>query len=112
MSCIVLLENVNEKLVRINFQVQNIGGQFGQEIVQLYIKAEECRLSQPPKMLKGFEKVGLMPGETTNVGFILDQDDLSFYDSALDTWVAGSGIHEVMVGSSSRNILLRDRFEC
>jgi beta-glucosidase len=97
--------------IRISVDVRNTGRRAGQEVVQLYLHDVQSSLHRPDKELKAFEKVRLQPGETKTVTFVLDREALSFYDPAQKQWVAEPGEFEVLVGSSSRQIQLRGRFE-
>lgn len=43
-------------------------------------------------------------GESKTVSFKIDKNDLSFYDTNSNKWIAEPGEFEAMVGSSSRDI--------
>ncbi len=90
--------------INVSIDVRNTGDREGKETVQLYVRDIESRLPRPPKELKGFRKVNLLPGEKKTVGFTLGTDALSFYDPELKQWTAEPGEFEVMAGSSSRDI--------
>ncbi len=96
--------------VRVFIQVKNTGEMAGQEVVQLYLNDVIASVSRPVKMLRGFQKVALQPGESKPVEFILTPDDLSLLDRSL-TRVVEPGKFEVMVGSSSESIRARGHFE-
>ncbi len=64
----------------------------------------------PPKQLRGFQKAFLEPGQTERVSFHLDQRALSYWDTDAHDWVVQNGTYHIMVGSSSRDIRLRDSF--
>jgi len=83
----------------------------GAEVVQLYIHDVEASVERPPKELKGFKKVHLKPGEKETVTFSLSKRDLSFWDERTNSWTMEKGQFEVLVGSSSRDIRQRGRFE-
>jgi beta-glucosidase len=95
--------------IGVSVDVKNTGTRAGKEVIQLYVRDMECSLMRPPKELKAFAKVLLQPGETQKVQFTLDEGALSFYDPAVDHWVAEAGDFEVLVGSSSRDIRLSGR---
>ncbi len=79
-------------------------------MVQLYVSDLKSSLPRPPKELKGFIKVALKPGESQTVAFTLDERSLAFYDPHKKDWVAEPGEFEVLVGSSSRDIRLKAKF--
>lgn len=96
--------------LNVNVVVANTGKMAGDEIVQLYIADEEASVEREVKSLKGFKRVHLMPGEHQTVSFKIDSSALSFFDEKSGKWVAEPGKFDVLIGNSSRNILLRDTF--
>lgn len=90
--------------LQVTVPVTNVGKVEGQEVVQLYIADVKSYLPRPMKELKGFSKVRLAPGETCDVTFTIDCDDLSFFDDQEHKWVTEPGKFVVMIGSSSRDI--------
>ena len=89
--------------VTVSVQVTNVGGRAGAEVVQLYVAAPAAA-RQPPRQLKGFAKVQLEPGATSEVELRLDRDDLAAFDEAAGEWVVHPGRYEVLVGGSSRDL--------
>ena len=67
-------------------------------------------LPRPEKELKGFKKVFLKAGETQTVSIPLNRGAFAFYDPAKKGWVAEKDSFEILIGSSSRDIRLRDNF--
>jgi beta-glucosidase len=51
----------------------------------------------------------LKPGEEKEVVFLLDKRAFAYYDEEIKDWRVESGEFEILVGKSSRNIVLRDR---
>jgi beta-glucosidase len=96
--------------VRISVDVRNTGERKGSEVVQLYVRDLIASVTVPVKELKGFKKVMLEPGEQKRVEFILNHDDLSFYNKSMDL-VVEPGTFAVMVGSSSEDIRLKGEFD-
>jgi beta-glucosidase len=92
-------------------KVKNRGQVAGKEVVQLYLSDEVSTLHKPPKELKAFKKVLLEPGEEKDIVFELSKDDLASFDVAMDRWVTEPGYYQLLVGTSSRNIVLSGRFE-
>jgi beta-glucosidase len=96
--------------ITINVRVKNTGTMTGDEVVQLYLRDIEASVAREVKSLKEFARISLEPGESKTATFKLDQSHLSFYDVNLRQWVAEAGEFEVLVGSSSRDIRLKDIF--
>jgi len=96
--------------VDILLRVKNVGKLAGDEVVQLYIHDEFASTPRPLKELKGYQRLTLNPGQTRTITFHLPVNQLAFYDNDLKL-VVEPGTIEVMVGSSSEDIRLRDKFE-
>lgn len=96
--------------LEIAVDITNVGARAGEEVVQLYIRDRVASLTRPVKELKGFRRISLEPSETRRVVFELDLGQLAFYDEEM-TLVVEPGQVEIMVGSSSEAIQLRDQFE-
>ncbi|MDH4421519.1 MULTISPECIES: glycoside hydrolase family 3 C-terminal domain-containing protein [Bacillus] len=94
--------------VSVSVNVKNIGSTAGKEIVQLYIKDVESTMIRPEKELKGFEKVELQPGEEKTVNFTLNKRSFAYYNVELKDWHVETGEFEILVGKSSREIILHD----
>nr|WP_255260135.1 glycoside hydrolase family 3 C-terminal domain-containing protein [Bacillus cereus] len=92
--------------VRVN--VKNTGSIAGKEIVQLYIKDVESSMIRPEKELKGFEKVELQPGEEKTVSFTLNKRSFAYYNVEWKDWHVETGEFEILVGKSSKEIVLHD----
>ena len=93
----------------VSVDVTNTGDRFGQEVVQLYIRDEVGTVTRPVKELRGFEKIGLEPGQAQTVTFTLGPDDLAFYDFDMER-VVEPGFFTVFVGGSSEDVT-EARFE-
>ncbi len=81
--------------------VTNTGKRSGEEVVQLYIRDNYSSVTRPVKELKGYQRVGLEPGESKAVRFTISPDLLAFYDMDMD-YVVEPGTFTIMTGSSSR----------
>ena len=90
--------------ITITVPVTNTGAVEGKEIVQLYIADEKSSLPRPLKELKGFKKISIAPGQTVDVEFTVDSDDLKFFDDKAHSWVAEPGKFKAMIGASSADI--------
>jgi beta-glucosidase len=77
--------------------------------VQLYIHDELASIARPVKELKGFAKIKLEPGELKTIRFIITTEQLILYDINMRP-VIEPGTFNVMVGASSEDIRLTNRF--
>ncbi|WP_291869591.1 beta-glucosidase BglX [Maribacter sp.] len=97
-----------EKII-LSCTLTNTGKIEGKEVVQLYIQDKFASITRPVKELKGFKIISLKPGESKEVGFIIEEEMLQFY-SAKGIWEAEEGDFNVFVGGSS-NTILESEFE-
>lgn len=95
--------------IEVSFTVTNTGSYDGEEIVQLYLRDLVASISRPVSELKDFSKIFLKSGETKTIRFVIDKEKLSFYNNQLE-WISEPGEFELMIGASSRDIRLRDKF--
>ncbi|WP_175638597.1 glycoside hydrolase family 3 C-terminal domain-containing protein [Metabacillus schmidteae] len=93
----------------VTVDVKNTGAFTGKEVVQLYVKDVASSVSRPQKELKGFEKVELQPGEVKEVTFTLDKRSFAYYNTELKDWHVESGEFELLVGKSSKEIVLTEK---
>jgi len=87
----------------VSVEVTNTGSRAGDEVVQLYIRAEVSRATRPVMELKGFRRVTLKPGERRTVTFELGPDQLSYHGPDMKR-VVEPGRFRVMVGGSSEAV--------
>lgn len=90
--------------VRVSVDVRNVGDRAGDEVVQLYISDLAATVVRPEKMLKGFRKITLQPGETASVTFSVGREQLQFVGRDL-SWQVEPGMFRLMVGRNSVDYL-------
>jgi beta-glucosidase len=97
--------------VTVSATVTNTGKVAGSDVAQLYL-GDPASAGEPPRQLKGFQKVTLQPGQSTTVHFTLSGHDLSYWDDTANGWVLPDGQYQVYVGDSSAlaNLPLRGGF--
>jgi beta-glucosidase len=84
-------------------EVTNSGPRAGDEVVQLYLRAEVSRATRPVMELKGFQRVTLAPGEKRKVTFELGPEQLSYHGLDMKR-VVEPGRFRVMIGGSSEQV--------
>lgn len=95
----------------ITVQVTNTGPVPGSEVVQLYLVFPPG-LGEPKRgVLRGFQKVSLLPNFSKKVVMKLLEKDVSIYDETQKKWTVPKGRFTVMIGSSSRDILAEGHFD-
>ncbi len=102
----VTLEEQGDTQYAITFDVTNTGDRDGEEVVQLYLHDEVASVVQPLMQLKKFQRVFIPKGETRQLTFTLDAEDLSIINAEMES-VVEPGDFTVMIGGSSDDIRLR-----
>ncbi|MEM7764381.1 MAG: glycoside hydrolase family 3 C-terminal domain-containing protein, partial [Pseudomonadota bacterium] len=88
---------------RVSVQVQNVGDVTADEVVQLYIRDKVSSVTRPVRLLKGFKRITLAPGQQTTVTLPISNDALQFYNRAYER-VVEPGEFEISVGNSSQSL--------
>jgi beta-glucosidase len=83
--------------------VCNTGDVCAEEVVQLYVGFPGRDVERPKKLLRGFQRVALAPGETKTVRFEVPLAQLGWWSAARAAFVLESGVHTVYAGGSSRD---------
>jgi len=94
----------------VKVDIKNTGSKAGEEVVQLYINDVFAKITRPVKELRGFKRIALEPSETKKVEFELPTEALGFYDKDMKFTIE-PGIFKVMIGRSSKDIVLEGKFE-
>lgn len=92
-----------DDVLTVEVDVKNTGRIPGKEVVQLYVNDKVASVSTPVKMLKGFDKQLIAPGETHTFTISLPIDELAIYDESMNR-VVEPGEFEIMIGSASDDI--------
>ena len=87
------------------FTVTNTGSRDGAEVAQLYV-GDPPAAGEPPKQLKGYQKVKLAAGQAKQVTLSLDQRAFSHWDTKTHSWKVTTGCYALLVGDSSRSLPL------
>jgi beta-glucosidase len=94
--------NTTEPII-VSVEVRNTGERAGDEVVQLYYRDLVASVARPQRMLLGFARVFLAPGQTRRVTFTAHPSRLAFYDPSL-RFVTEPGAFTFSIGSSSSNM--------
>lgn len=87
--------------------VTNTGDRAGCEVLQLYVRPPQGGVERPDRELKGFAKVRLEARETRAVVLALGQRAFAHWNEATHGWVTEPGRYELLVGTSSADIVAR-----
>ena len=81
--------------------VENTGTLGGCETVQLYIGFENSKVSRPVKLLRGFKRAELLPGEKRNVSIFCPWKELCWYNPVSEKFELEDMTYQVYIGTSS-----------
>jgi beta-glucosidase len=110
------LASLFESVGSIAATISNNGSVAAAEVAQLYllIPNDNVTASNPDivntRALRGFQKVTVLPNNTTKVTFDLRRKDISRWDTQKQAWVIPSGEFGVYVGRSVLDTPLRSTF--
>ncbi|QKJ31096.1 glycoside hydrolase family 3 C-terminal domain-containing protein [Mucilaginibacter mali] len=89
--------------IQVTVDVTNTGKVAGDEVVQIYIRDVLSSVTTYEKLLKGFDRVHLAPGEKRSLHFSIPREELKLYNRKME-FVLEPGEFKVMAGSSSADI--------
>jgi beta-glucosidase len=89
-----------EGTTTVSVDVTNTGDREGDEVIQMYVRDDYASVGRYLKMLKGFKRITLKPGETKTVTFKLGFDELNVLDQNMKK-VVEAGTFTISVGASS-----------
>ncbi|EHY54565.1 hypothetical protein HRR83_004314 [Exophiala dermatitidis] len=91
-----------EVVATVSATITNTGSVEGDEVAQLYVSLGE---GEPPKVLRGFDRLTIAPGASTTFTANLTRRDVSVWDTVSQNWVQVSN-PTIYVGTSSRKLPL------
>ena len=91
------------------FEVSNNGKFDGKEIIQCYVANPKCQNEEPIKTLQNFKKIKINKGQSKTVKLKLDKRNFSYWDIISKSWRLKENEYEILIGSSSENIHLREK---
>lgn len=75
----------------VSVRIKNTGSRTGDEVVQLCVKDVVSSVTTYESLLRGFERIVLLPGEEKTVRFFLSREDFALLDKAM-RWSVEPGI--------------------
>jgi beta-glucosidase len=96
------LPSLWDVVAEVSCTVTNVGEINAAEVAQLYVGVP----GGPKKVLRGFEKQSLRPGQGKRFSFELTRRDLSTWDVARQSWVLQRGRYPIYIGKSVLDIQL------
>jgi beta-glucosidase len=84
--------------------VKNTGSRAGTDVLQLYVGAETSSVTRPVRLLAGFARVELQPGEARQVRFEVTPQALAMWDASMQRRVE-PGKYVLELGSNSSELV-------
>ena len=84
-------------------KVKNTGDVAGTEVVQMYVGFPESKVDRPVKILRGFQRVDLQPGEEKEVVITCPIEKLGYYNAYTRSNEVEHMNYDVYIGTSSDN---------
>jgi beta-glucosidase len=92
---------LRDSLIEVSVNVRNTGARTGDQVVQLYIGFDNSAVEREHKLLKGFQRVTLAPGETRRVTLSCPLEKIRWYNPDRGEWELERMAYEAYIGSSS-----------
>jgi beta-glucosidase len=89
-----------EETLTVSADITNRGTRPGTEVVQLYVHAIAASVVQPVRLLRGFRRVVLDPGESKTVSFPITRATLAFHNQQMQL-VSEPGTYQVWIAPDS-----------
>ena len=102
------ISNSDKNNFTCSFNIENVGDISGFEISQCYISFMNCNEDEPIKKLQGFDKTYINSGEIKKIVICLDSKSFSTWDIKNHQWEIKKGVFNILIGSSSNDIKLKD----
>jgi len=94
---------VQDGVLKAVCRVKNTGKVAGAEVVQMYVGFENSKVDRPVKILRGFARVDLAPGEEKQVTIECPVEKLAYYDPYTRAMEVEHMVHQVYIGTSADN---------
>lgn len=95
--------------VKVRCTVTNTGDRTGDEVVQLYLTDDVSSVTTYTKVLRGFERIMLAPGESRSLEFTLSPQEMGLWDKDM-RFTVEPGSFTIRIGASSQDIRLEGHF--
>ncbi len=91
------------KPIELSVEVRNTGERAGDEVVQLYCRDHIASVARPQRILLGFARISVEPGQARKITFTVHPSRLAFYDPHM-RFVTEPGEFTFSVGASAGDI--------
>lgn len=93
--------NVVDDQIIATCEVENTGKVTGDEVVQMYVGFSNSKIDRPVKVLRGFERITLKPGQKEKVEIACPIEKIKWFNPATNQWELEKIAYDVFIGNSS-----------
>jgi beta-glucosidase len=86
--------------LEVTAMVTDTGRRAGSDVVQCYV-GEPAPAGEPPRQLRGFQRVSLRPGSAARVHVELTPGDLAHWSTPAGQWERSAGRYRIWIGDGS-----------
>ncbi len=97
-----------EDELTVSCKIKNIGKRAGSQVLQVYVRDDECISLRPEKELKAFRKVWLEPGEEQTVSMQLGKNAFQFFDTRQNRWIVEDGAFTLMLCTDVQTVVAKE----
>ena len=97
--------------IDISLDVKNTSDIDGDEVIQIYFRAENPSVKRPLRQLAAFARVHIGGTQTQHIEFHIGKSELRFYDVSRERFAIEQGKYTFMAGASSEDIRLTKTIE-
>ncbi|HEY4104439.1 MAG TPA: glycoside hydrolase family 3 C-terminal domain-containing protein, partial [Polyangiaceae bacterium] len=90
-----------EQSVSVRVELANLGARAGDEVIQIYARFPHSKIARPKRLLCGFRRVSLNPGERREIDVNVRGIDLAHWDEATHAFALERGEVELVVARSA-----------
>lgn len=90
--------------VKVSVKVENVSSVYGKAVIQLYQEPPKGEVFKALRTLIGFTKVGLEPGESKKVEFMVNYDDFAHFDLESENYAVEGGVYQIQIGEDCQTI--------
>ncbi|MGN0587884.1 MAG: glycoside hydrolase family 3 C-terminal domain-containing protein, partial [Oscillospiraceae bacterium] len=87
-----------------DINIKNSSETDGDEVIQIYFRAESNRIKRPIKQLCGFKRIYIPAGESVHLVLDIPKSELEFWDVSREKFCLETGDYTFMAGASSEDI--------
>ncbi len=107
----LVVKKVTETDYVVSYDITNNSDFDAKEVSQVYVKDVFSLVVRPVKELKAFSKDLIKAKQTITVSHTLSNRAFAYYSTIDKDWYVENGVFEILVGSSSRDIKLKEKIQ-